>query len=114
EVVALILGVGVELKRHPDIGGGAKLPEVKTGPDDTDHHIGIAAQRDGFADDLRVARKAPLPAILAENGHFLAVRQVLLLCECAPPHNRRAEKAEIVGAHLRGMKLFRSEEHTSE
>ena len=76
--MALILGVGVQLKRHPDVGRGAELPEIEGGADDADHHVGIAAQRDGLAENLRIAGKAPLPAILAEDRDLLAVRQVFL------------------------------------
>ena len=107
EVVALILGVGVQLKRQEDIRRGAKLAEIECGSDDADHHVRIAAQRDGFAQNLRIAGKAPLPATLAEDHHLLAFRQVLLLCERTSAQHRRAEEAEEVGTHLGGLKLFR-------
>ena len=107
EVVALVLGVGVELKGDPDIGRGAEFAEVEGGADDADHDVGIAAEGDGLAKNLRVAAKAPLPASLAQNHDFFAVRQVFLLGECASPYTGRAEETEIVGADLGGLKLLR-------
>ncbi len=90
EVVALVLGIGIELKGYPDIGGWTEFAEVEGGPDDADDDVGIAAEGDGFAEDLRVTGKAALPAGFAEDGDFLSVGRVFLEAENVRPRRTGA------------------------
>src|SRR5207249_1782873 len=75
--------------------------------EDADHHMRIAAQRNGLTDNLRIGRKTPAPKAVAENDDFIAVGQILLRREGAAADRHRAEKAEIIGAYLRGLELLR-------
>src|SRR5205814_9191234 len=104
EIMTLIGGIGTELKWNPHIRRGTEIAKIKAGRDDANHYKRVAAERDRFANNLRISRKAPAPKTMAEHHHFVTVRQVLLRCEGAAENRCRSEKAEIIGAHLSGLK----------
>ena len=61
EEVALVDGIGIELKWDPQLGLLTKLRDVELRTDHADHDVRITAQRECLADDGRVGREAPRP-----------------------------------------------------
>ena len=67
---------------------------------------GIAAERDGLADDVGVAVETPDPDPVAEHDDLVAVRAIFLGAEGAAAQDRRAEQPEEIGGHPPRPKLF--------
>ncbi len=106
EVVALVVGVEIELEGHPHVGVGAELADVERLPDDADDGVGLAAQRDGAAQHVRIVSESPLPQALADQRHFGSVRRVFGGVEATAADDRHAEEREVVGRHLAGLELL--------
>ena len=92
--MSLIGAVRINLKRDPYIGNGIKLLAIETRTNDTDYFIGLAAEGDVLADDLRIATEVPLPKSIADDGYTAGFRAIFLGRKRAASGNWRAEQTE--------------------
>jgi hypothetical protein len=107
KVVTLVGGVGIQLKRHPDVWSGTKFAHIETLVDDSKDDVAIAAQRNRLADDGRIAAKTAGPEVVTEQGDIGAARRILLRAKGAAPQNWCTEAAEVIGRYLGRTELFR-------
>ena len=66
-----------------------------------------AVQRDGAADDRGIAREAPLPQPVAEEGDAVVADLVLVLGERAADERRHPQHREQIGRHARPVQPLR-------
>ena len=93
--MALIDGVGIELKRNPDFGGGPEVLKVEVLADDAGDGKRFAAKDHGFAEDGRVVIEAVFPDGLADDDDLRCAGRVFLSVEGAAVDDGDAEEGEI-------------------
>src|SRR5437867_9732496 len=60
----------------------------------------FAAERNRFADHVRISREASFPKAETYYNDLLAIRKVLFAAECLAANNRRFEEFEIIRGYL--------------
>ncbi len=73
---------------------------TKAGWQDSDDGVSLVIERDGTAQEMRIAAKARTPQLVAHDDDALCAWAVLLGQKIAPKRGRNAESGEIVRGHL--------------
>src|SRR5579872_3354388 len=73
----------------------------------SDHHVRLAIENDGLADNTRVRTPAPRPQTVADNGKLRATRTVLIGVESAAANGGGAEDGEKIGRYVDAFDLLR-------
>ena len=83
--------------REPHLRRGDDFCAVKSLRRDADDRIAAAIDDDAFADDVRIAAEAPLPAFVTDHTDRVRARQLIIVsCNCAAQHRVDAQHLEVV------------------
>ena len=91
-VTMLLLG-GNHGEGKPDV---TPIREIESGLHHTDDRVRAAVDRYALADDRAIAREAPLPQALAQQGDVLTALSIFVGGEVAADHRVNAERREQV------------------
>ena len=105
EVVALIRGGRIELKRHPEVDGARRFG-FHVGAGDADDDVRTAVEGNGLAEHRR-AGKCALPESVAEDGEVARMGPVLVGGKTTALGDGDAEEPEIISGNLRHLHLLR-------
>ena len=78
EEIASVNSLGLDLKRDPQIGTRIELLGVEISAQDPDDDVRNTTDRDGLADDSRIAAESSHPEAVTHHGHFAAVGTVFI------------------------------------
>ena len=92
EEVSLVGTVRLKLEGQPDLGFGIGRKFAAKNAHD---RVPLIAERQGLADDIRIAAEPALPQRVAQHHNFAAVLGVFLRSEGAAQHHGCAKDAEI-------------------
>ena len=107
EEMRLIDGVGVDLKRRPDVGRVEELRRIEVRRHHADHDVRISAQRNRFADDAAVGGESARPPSVREHRDVRTIRAIFLRGEGAPDQRCAAQQTKERSTHLPRVHLLR-------
>ncbi len=102
--MALVGAVGIDLKRQPDVGFG--IGDVGFS-DDAEDGIGLVAEGERGADDIRIAAELALPEAVADDDNFAAVGGIFLGREGAAKHDGGVEETKVGFGDVDAVDLLR-------
>src|SRR5262247_1290555 len=98
----LIRGLGIQLKRHPDIWLRTEILEAEVLANDTDHFVRLPAERDRFADHVGRRAVVTIPESLADQDDLRPFWSILLGRKRSAANDWCAKQLERVRADACG------------
>jgi hypothetical protein len=96
--------VQAQLHRHPDLG---RVRQVESCRRHAQDRVGSVFQPQRAPDEPPVTPEAPLPEIVADEGHRRAARPVLSVVEQAAEDRAHAQNAQVARRHRRSAQALR-------